>query len=187
MPEYPDIPVPFRFNAFKHHRNYALEFIKQVSFETLMKELDPICNNYVDVYTGNLSPVSICGEVAEQLLHRKTFGEEGYKNWLRKEGAYHTLRISDSSRWIVRQGNEDERYIHIHPARTGVHVIRLKGSTLKTAYILKQNLANARMPDLNEVNRVRKQIGLSPVRRLEAGKGILKCFGNFFAKNKSFI
>ncbi|MCX6237299.1 MAG: hypothetical protein NTY07_07025, partial [Bacteroidia bacterium] len=37
---------------------------------------------------------------------------------------------------------------------------------------------------LEKVNRVRMQVGLSPVKKLERNKGILKCYEKFFYRDK---
>jgi hypothetical protein len=56
--------------------------------------------------------------------------------------------------------------------------MRFKGSTLKTVYLLKT--ISPEIPSLEKVNSIRKQIGLSPVKKLERSKGILNCYEKFF-------
>jgi len=43
-------------------------------------------------------------------------------------------------------------------------------------------LGSGESPTLEMVNRVRNQIGLSPVKKLERNKGILGCYEKFFAQ-----
>jgi len=58
--------------------------------------------------------------------------------------------------------------------------MRFKGSTLKTVYLLKVGLKGFReTPSVENVNRVRVRTNLSPVKRLEPGKGILYCWEKF--------
>ncbi|RKD87866.1 hypothetical protein [Mangrovibacterium diazotrophicum] len=172
------IPEPFRFNAFKHHRNFQLMALADASEELIDQQLAPVCNNYVDVYTGVLSPADICAEIEMLLKKICVFEKDEFTGWLRSNRGYQELRLSDDSQWIVREGIDSVCYIHIHPARTGAHHIRYKGSTLKTVFLLK--MAGFEAPQLEDVNRLRQQVGLSPVARLAAKKGILKCFQEFF-------
>jgi len=89
--------------------------------------------------------------------------------------------LEDESEWVLRKSNEDERYIHLHPARTGHLSMRFKGSTLKTVWMLKSSFPGPQQtPSLEKVNRVRIQIGLSPVKKLDPNQGIMKCFNLFF-------
>lgn len=59
--------------------------------------------------------------------------------------------------------------------------VRFKGSTLKTVFMMKtmkDSTEDSR--SLENVNRIRIQIGLSPVKKLEKGRCILNCFELFF-------
>ena len=172
------IPVPFRFNVFKHHRNCLLSALTRVSEELIDAQLAPVCNNYVDVYTGELSPVGICNAIETILKKLGVFEKGEFANWLKCNHGYRELRLPDDSVWILREGTDSNCYIHVHPARIGAHLVRYKGSTLKTVFLMK--LAGFEHPQLEDVNCLRQQIGLSPVARLDAKKGILKCFREFF-------
>lgn len=173
-----NIPFPFRFNAFKHHRNYLLSVLKNVSAELVNEQLLPVCNNYVDVYTGHLTTTSICREIEAWLKKQGVFEQKAFIACVNQSRGYREFCLSDGSLWILREGAEADRYIHLHPARSGPHVVRYKGSTLKTVFMMR--LEKIENPDLESVNHLRQQIGLSPVRRLEANKGIMKCYREFF-------
>ncbi|WP_163717357.1 hypothetical protein [Mangrovibacterium lignilyticum] len=173
-----EVPKPFRFNAFKHHRAYLLSVLKNVSAELVDEQLLPVCNNYVDVYTGNLTITEICRELEALLRKGNTFEASAFQVWVKTPRGYRDLLLSDGSVWIIREGGDSDRYIHLHPARTGPHVVRYRGSTLKTVFMLK--LDGNEEPGLADLNRLRQQIGLSPVRKLEPQKGILKCYREFF-------
>ncbi|WP_423128173.1 hypothetical protein [Gaoshiqia sp. Z1-71] len=177
-----DIPLPVKFNAFKHHRKYILALLTTVSVDELAEMLNPLCHNYIDIYTGRLSPETIGNQIICFLKNEKAFHPDEFKTWLNATSGYRHIRLDDGSEWIIREGVEPERYIHVHPARTGSCTIRVKGSTLKTSLILKINHPDLLLPvSLHEVNRVRQLAGLPPVKKLERGKGIQNCIERFFA------
>lgn len=184
MAEEADIPFPVRFNPFKHHRNYILEILKGASSEVMINLLDPICNNYIDIYTGTMTPEAIGSAVISILKSNQTLQTDDFTRWVATKNGYRQIRLEDRSEWIVRKGNEPDRYIHIHPARTSPFTIRFKGSTLKTVYQLKTSFNDSqKILSLEKVNRIRMQIGLSPVKKLERSKGILNCYENFFSSD----
>jgi hypothetical protein len=41
--------------------------------------------------------------------------------------------LSDGSRWVLRLGNEPDRYVHIHPGRYADNTRRVRANVLKTA------------------------------------------------------
>ena len=185
MEQLADIHAPIRFNAFKHHRDFLMNFLHKAPQQEVIKKLDPICNNYIDIYTGTQSPVEIGQSVIEILQSIHVFEIEAFNQWVKLRKGYRQIQLDDQSEWVIRESHESERYIHIHPARTGPLVVRFKGSTLKTAYILKINFdERPELPSLEAVNKVRQQIGLSPVKKLEHDKGILKCYTQFFAEDQ---
>lgn len=175
------MPIPIRFNAIKHHRNYLMDFLRKAPSKSVIERLDPLCNNYIDIYTGELSPHEIALAVIKKLKADNIYELHAFNEWIRSKKGYRQIKLHDKSEWVIRQSHESKQYIHIHPARTGPLVISFKGSTLKTAYILKLNsVETGNLPSLQEVNEMRKQIGLSPVKKLKQGKGILKCYEYFF-------
>lgn len=181
MDEETDMPIPVRFNPFKHHRNYILGILKGVSPEVIIRLLDPICNNYIDIYTGTMRPEAIGSEVISILKINRTFLPDDFISWVTSGNGYRLARLKDQSAWIVRKSDETERYIHIHPARTSPFTIRFKGSTLKTVYQLKISYAGLQENlSLEKVNQVRLVIGLSSIKKLERSKGILNCYETFF-------
>lgn len=178
MAEFPDISFPVRFNPLKHHLNYLMGFVKSASPETIIAQLDSICNNYIDIYTGTITPAAISNSVISILKSIQALDANAFIHWVATKNGYRQITLEDRSEWIVRKSNEAERYIHLHPARTGPFTIRFKGSTLKTVYLLKT--ISPEIPSLEKVNSIRKQIGLSPVKKLERSKGILNCYEKFF-------
>lgn len=182
MAEENEIPLPVRFNAFKHHRNFILGILESASPEVIIDLLDPVCNNYIDIYTGKISPTVIAESIIRILQLNQVFQLDDFTQWVDSKNGYRQIRLEDGSEWIVRRSNEPERYIHLHPAREGLFSLRFKGSTLKTAYLIKIRASVSGMaPTLELVNRIRIQIGLSPIKKLERSKGILNCYEKFFS------
>lgn len=182
-----DIPLPVRFNPFKHHRNFILSILEGASPDVIIGLLDPVCNNYIDIYTGTMTPEDICNAVIDFLKSNQVFHSDDFTRWVASKNGYRQIQLEDRSEWVVRKGIEDERYIHIHPTRTGPFTFRFKGSTLKTIYLLKTIISGSRETlSLEKVNLTRIQIGLPPVKKLDRSKGILKCYEKFFYPDKSF-
>lgn len=185
MTEDTDIPIPVRFNPFKHHRNYILRTLESVAPDMITSLLDPVCNNYIDIYTGTLTPAAIGSSVIDILKSNNVFQLADFTRWVASKNGYQQIQLKDRSEWVVRKSKDVERYIHIHPTRTGPFTIRFKGSTLKTAYLLKTGPTNLQETlSLENVNRMRMQIGLSPVKKLDRNTGILKCYEEFFYHGK---
>ena len=182
MIEKTNIPWPIRFNPFKHHRDQIVRMLRDASAEELISVMEPVCNNYIDIYTGNLTPEDIGNEVVRVLDLQRGLQPGDFERWVGSANGYRQIELHDRSVWVVRKSGEAERYIHIHPARTGRFTIRFKGSTLKTIYLLKAEMADPqRIPSLEDVNRSRKEMGLAPVKKLEQSKSILKCYQEFLS------
>lgn len=181
MDEEINIPLPIRFNPLKHHRKYILRLLQNASPEMITDLLDPVCNNYIDLYTGSLTSEEIARQVIAILKSIKALQAEKFTLWVNGNHGYRKITLSDQSEWVVRSGNESERFVHLHPSRTGAHTVRFKGSTLKTICLLKMHVPGpGKTPSLEIANRVRVQVGLSPVGKLELNKGILACYEKFF-------
>lgn len=181
MTDETDIPFPVRFNPFKHHRNYILSILQDAAPEEIITLLDLVCNNYIDIYTGTLTPEAIGHAVINILKSNHVILQNDFDGWVASKNGFQQINLEDGSEWILRKSNENERYIHLHPSRTGSFSVRFKGSTLKTVYLLRTGFTDApEMPSLGKVNPVRLQIGLSPIKKLEKGKGILNCYEKFF-------
>jgi hypothetical protein len=178
------IPEPIAFNCFKHHQNFIELFLQKEDYITVKQMVLTLNNNYIDLYTGSLSPEEICNEVI-QFLHKQDLIEKaGFEAWLAYKGGFTILEFSDKSMWILRLGSEPKRYVHIHPSKTGSFTQRIKGSTLKTFYILlKQYNLYLNLPPLLQVNKIRQEAGLSPVKKWEPGHGFEKAASLFSGRN----
>ncbi|MDY0026407.1 MAG: hypothetical protein RBS33_10515 [Lentimicrobium sp.] len=173
MQSKPDIPLPVKFNACKHHLTYILKF-NPLEPDVLP---DNFCNNYTDLYTGFLSPATIAREVIDQLKERGLLEIRSFEKALSALSGFFILTLSDNSQWVIRKGDNLSRYIHIHPARTGNFTLRFKQSTFKTSLLLfHEYQGKTGVLTLKNVNSVRVRAGLSPISKIEKSKGIGRCY-----------
>jgi hypothetical protein len=176
------VPVPVLFNCLKHHLGFIKEFIHASiasnDIETISYQLRLIGDSQMDLYLGELTPALTAHQIIEQLRQKEVFERETYVNFLhRNSSGYQTITISDASVWVLRLGEVEGRYIHIHPGRYSPHTLRVKASTLKTAIALAtwMKLHNYSEATVEIVNQVRKDIlGASPVKSLSATEGLSK-------------
>ncbi len=176
-----EIPSPVLFNAFKHHRNHILDIVRNATQESIVNLLEPLCNNYVDVYFGEMTPNAIAGEVISILESIKAILPGDFGRWVAVSKGYRKVMLADGSEWIIRKSDDTERFIHIHPARTGPLTVRFRGYTLKTVCLLKNICSDLQEPlSLGIVNAARDMTGLSPIKNLERNKGISNCYAKFF-------
>lgn len=153
-----------------------------MDWQHVEEEMRVIGSNLLDLYLGKLSVEEICGESIHFFNKENITGSEEFKQWL-KPSNYHKIELSDQSIWVVKEGVDRRRYIHIHPAKDSPQCIRVRGATLKTVLALKINeqaLNKSELPDLTSVNSIRqKYLQLSPVKSLQRGKGILRLWSYF--------
>jgi hypothetical protein len=77
--------------------------------------------------------------------------------------------------WILREGADDECYIHIHPARNAFNMTRIHGNSWKTAVIARMFNPNFTLNDLSFINEVRvTHLKLSPVKNMNTCQRLLK-------------
>ena len=107
-----DVPIPVRFNPFKHHRNYILFILEGVFPEEIAHLLDPVCNNYIDIYTEEITPEWIGNQLIGALKSNQAFHEADFTRWLGSPDRYRIIRLEDLSEWIVRKSAEAARYIY---------------------------------------------------------------------------
>jgi hypothetical protein len=175
------VPSPVLVNCLKHHLVFIRSFIASSATEDislLPRQLYGIGESQMDLYTGSLSPGEIAFQIIEQLKNWQLFEKQAYISWLnRQESGYATLQLSDGSTWILRIGEQEERYIHIHPGRYAAHTIRVRATTLKTAIALSvwQLVHHKQEISLAIVNQVRKELlQVSPVKSISSTEAISK-------------
>lgn len=173
------IQVQITFNAHKHHFRFLLQRIeiwKNLEWKQVEPELLAIGENLIDLYTGNLSVENICVECVQYFKTKNIDNKITFSNWLHPL-EYRKIELSDSSQWVIKKGNDAERFIHVHPAKQSPHTIRVRATTLKTVITLMvctDKVSQLSNENLKTVNQIRtKYIHLSPVKSLQQGKGIL--------------
>lgn len=161
------VPLPFRYNALKHHLQVQRAWITQFGNAAgQINELLVLGASVMDVYEGRFSPEEVAAEIQSQLLAAGHFGRPEFMAWIGTAG-YRELTLSDKSRWVLRPGDTYERYIHIHPGRGAAFTFRAKANVLKTAMLWRATAHTAALPDTDALNAVRAQLELSPVSEVE--------------------
>jgi hypothetical protein len=140
------------------------------------REIICIGENLTDMYIGKLTPKEITEEVV-QILHSELITEKKrYRHWLHADRKdYRIINLSDSSRWALRWGEDEDKFVHIHPAKKSKYTVRVRGLTLKTALLaLSWSAINDLYPDdLKTINKVRKRwLDESPVKQINFSSGI---------------
>jgi hypothetical protein len=130
----------------------------------------------MDVYTGSLMPSTLADEIIRWLKQSGRYERQDYTHWLHGEpGKFATLPVSDGSVWVLRLGDQPERYVHLHPGRYSPHTFRVRASVLKTAVAVAVCAGKDGVPviDLSYLNSVRKRVfGASPVKAITDTEGV---------------
>lgn len=186
------IRATITFNAHKHHFRFLLEKIetwKYIEWKHVEPEILLIGENLLDFYTGHLTVDNIVSECIQYFSSREILEKTKFTKWL-YPAEYRKITLGDSSEWVIKLGNDTEKYIHIHPAKKSPQTIRVRASTLKTVVtLLIQNVSISAQPNenLKLLNNIRTELlKLSPIKSLQQGKGILKLW-ELFGNNHSAI
>lgn len=176
-----------QLNALKHHIRAITCLIADCSPAELPQRLQVLGNSQMDLYLGTLEEGDISAQVLQALTALEIYTEQQYCDWLEQHHHYRSITLSDSSVWILRQGKEHDKYIHIHPGRYSPASIRVKATVLKTAIAVWVYRKNGLISEVNEqtLNRVRQEVlDLSPLKSLAESRAILKMIGIVDANTK---
>src|SRR5215207_6131785 len=112
----------------------------------------------MDLYTGSYSPAEIAEFAFAELRAREVFEFDPLAKWLAGQGEYAMFELPDGSKWTIRLGPADGRYIHLHPGRWVAHTMRVQANTLKSAVMAHAHarLTGRAATDLEVVNEARK-------------------------------
>jgi hypothetical protein len=162
-------------NTWKHHAAALRRAIRQCiaagapALDELADHLIVMGTELMDLYTGHLTPADIGVNVLAQLEAEDRLTLPAYRAWITASGGYGLLTFAeDDSRWVLRLGDETDRYVHVHPARWAPQTRRVRANVHKTAVMV---LAHAGIHggdalDLARVNAVRDEyLGLAPIGR----------------------
>ena len=165
------IPEPLLFNPLKHYLPFIREFQDFYSGEEnhssskeLIRELKHIGTCVMDIYTGSMLTGNIFTEVLDFLIRNRLSEKDPYKEWAGTSyNSFRIISLSDSSQWTLKFHNNENRYVHIFPARSSPHSFRVKANTLKSA-ILYNIFIGKNFISSDDLNRARAYMGLSPVK-----------------------
>jgi len=170
-----DVPSPVLLNTHKHHAGFLRERIRTAvaagatGLPSLADELVVVGTKLMDLYHGPFSPREIAARAMAGLhsVRRTTAAE--YRTWVDSAGGYQTIELpEDMSRWVLRTGDEADRYVHVHPARYSQFTVRVRANVLTTAVMALAYTAIHGGDPLSRsvVNAVRRDyLGLAPVGR----------------------
>jgi hypothetical protein len=174
-----EVRPPVLLNTWKHHAGALRRRIAEAArggeagLAALAGGMVVIGTELMDLYVGRFTPAEIAAKVVAQLHADGVLAPDAYRAWVAAEGGYRLLTFAeDDSIWVLRAGDE-ERYVHVHPARWAPATLRVRANVLKTAVMA---LAFAAVHggdpmDRALLNRVRADyLSLSPVGRDPAGE-----------------
>ena len=115
MTEKSDIPFPILFNPFKHHLNYILGILNNTSPELILNLLVPLCNNYIDIYIGKMTPEVIGNEIISILKLNWVLDPDDFVRWVNGNNTG-TLNLETS-----RNGLSEKVWI---PCDTSIFILR---------------------------------------------------------------
>jgi hypothetical protein len=170
-----EAPPPVLLNTWKRHAG-TLRWRTRTAAAAGPGALDELARNLVvigtalmDLYLGDLPPYAL-GEGVRALLRRDDrLPLAAYRAWVEAGGGYRTVTLpEDGSQWVLRLGDEADRYVHVHPARGVPKTCRVNANVFKTAVLaLAYPGVHGGDPlDVALVNRVRREyLGLAPLGR----------------------
>ena len=176
------IPPPFRFNPWKHHLYWVLECLNHVINNPgdlklrneIIENVNSINSNHLDIYTGLLTAEQLIKGIYDELKKMEIKDKSEFLSWIGEWG-FKLVTLSDGSGWVLREGADDELYIHIHPARNSPNIIRIHGNSWKTVVVTKIFYPHLVDMDILVINEVRvKHLNLSPIKNINDSQRLLK-------------
>jgi hypothetical protein len=179
-----EVLPPVLFNTWKHHAGALRNRLDAVAVAgpgalvELGARAAVLGATLMDLYTGPLTPREISARIIDGLREAGRLDLPAFRGWLVDQGDFAVVPFpEDESRWVLRLGEEQGRYVHLHPGRWSPATVRVRANVLKTAYVV---LAHVRLFGGNPLDRVlvnevrRRHLALPPVGRDpdgEAGLG----------------
>jgi hypothetical protein len=166
---------PVLFNTWKHHAGFLREQIHRVStagpnaLSELAARLRVVGTDLMDLYYGPLPPAELGRLVIARLAADGVLEPAAFREWIAAADGYRSLDLNgDSSRWVLRLGAEELRYVHLHPGRWAPLTCRTRANVLKTAVMALAYSAvhGGNLADIELINRVRSTfLNLPPLAR----------------------
>ena len=177
-----EVPAPILLNLWKHHAGFLRRQLERIggqgesAFVELAARLRLVGTDLMDLYTGVLSPAEIGESIRALLAAEGCLDRDRYGDWMKSSGGFHVVTLDpDESRWVLRWGEEAERFVHIHPGRWSPATSRVRASVLKTAVMAHawSRVKGGDFRDVSLINQARREyLGLPPTRDLSAGEGL---------------
>jgi hypothetical protein len=179
-----EIDEPVLFNCWKHHAGFIKSKIScfrnnsEPDLKRLRNELSLIGTSLMDLYTGKLTPKEISDSIIKFVLKKKLVARINFNYWLHQEGKeYKVIELKDKSRWTLRIGEKQGRYIHIHPSRYSPYSIRIRAVSLKTTilFLALHNKEFETLTNLQLLNKIRKNFLDQPsIKSVQSASAIKK-------------
>ena len=138
----------------------------------LADELVVVGGKLMDLYHGPFSPAEVAGQVMARLRKAGHDTPAAFRAWVDAADGYRVIEFpEDTSRWVLRAG-DDDRFVHVHPARYSPFTIRVRANVLTTAVMALAYVGLHGGDPLSRpvVNAVRRDyLGLAPVGRDPSG------------------
>jgi hypothetical protein len=172
---------PVLLNTWKHHAGWIRWRVGRAvsagseGVAALVAEMAVVGHRLMDLYTGALSPAKIGEHVIQSLRAAGRLEFDALSAWLKEQDEFTLIELPDRSKWTIRLGPADGRYLHLHPGRWVPHTMRVQANTLKSAAVAHAHarLIGGAATDLAVVNAARqKYLGLLPVRELTGDGGL---------------
>jgi len=167
------------FNTWKHHaaalrmRVHEAVSAGPAGLDALAVNLVVIGTELMDLYHGDLTPRAIGEGVLELLGRDNHLSLPAFRSWIEVNRGYQVVTLpADGSQWVLRLGDESDRWLHVHPARWAPLTCRVKANVLKTAVmaLAYTGLHGGDPMDVALVNRIRQTyLELAPLGRDLAG------------------
>jgi hypothetical protein len=176
-----EVPPPVLFSTWKHHAGAIRQHIAVTiqsgapGLDRLPESLRVIGTDLMDLYTGSISPAEIGEQIVSELCASGHLLPDVYRHWLQEAGGFRLLTLAgDNSRWVLQGGAEEGRYVHIHPGRGSPQTRRVRANVLKTAIMVLAHIGihGGDPLDVTLINLVRQRLGLAPIGRLTAERGL---------------
>lgn len=174
-------PNPVLLNTWKHHAGWIRCRIGRAAaggsagVGELVTEMVVVGSRLMDLYTGAFSPEEIGERVVSELRAAGRLEFEPLSAWLQSQGEFSLVELPDGSKWTIRLGPADGRYLHLHPGRWVPHTMRVQANALKSAVVAHAHaqLTGGNPQELTVVNEARRAyLGLLPVRSLTGDGGL---------------
>ncbi len=144
------------FHPFKHHLGYIKAWLYNnagdISDQNIIT-IKTLGSSQLDMYCGSLGVNDILQQVSGYLQTSGISDIEAYRQWI--NDGFKLCQLSDTSCFTLRYLN-NEKPIHIHPARHAPHTIRIKANALKSiaCYMLTNGCNNSNI-NINTLNSLR--------------------------------